>query len=198
MTTATPSFSPSCPNNSTDIFYACDYGSRFLGCCDTTSVSSVCNNGCNRQIPASFDGQYYSDITTNNCSFGSEWYVCAYTKPTFFGCCKSNACANDTGCPSNDLTNAILSMDGAAMTPWNPIVSETSASNADKYTTGTVVGSVFGGIFCGLILAFLFVETFYYFRHKAERSKESGLGKRVVDEGKPLAWSLQYKHESSH
>ena len=84
------------------------------------------------------------------------------------------------------------------MTPWNPIVSETSASNADKYTTGTVVGSVFGGIFCGLILAFLFVETFYYFRHKAERSKESGLGKRVVDEGKPLAWSLQYKHESSH
>ncbi|KAL2045641.1 hypothetical protein N7G274_002069 [Stereocaulon virgatum] len=66
--------------------------------------------------------------------------------------------------------------------PWNPIVSETSASNVNKYTTGTVLGSVFGGIFCGLILAFLFVETFYYFRHRAERSKGSGSGKRVIDE----------------
>ena len=185
MTTGTPAFYPSCPYKN-DTFYACDYGSRFLGCCNLDSnidsVAYVCNNGCPKQIPASFEAQYYNDISISNCSSGSDWYVCEYTKPAFFGCYKSKACANDTGCPSGDLTSAILSTDEAAKAPWYPIASRTSTTSSHRYAAGAVVGGVIG-IFCGVLLAYLCRGLFVYHRRKAQRSKESESDTKVESRG---------------
>lgn len=182
MTTSTPSFYPTCPN-STNTFYVCDFGSRFLGCCDFDSTAHVCNDGCANVLPASFEAQYYNDVTKNDCSDGSEWYTCEFTTPTFFGCCRSNACDSDNGCPSENLTSAILSTDATAKAPWYPIASETSSTSSHRYTVGAVAGGVIGGVVCGFLLTFLVGEILFYHRRKALRSKETGSDKRDKAEG---------------
>ncbi|KAL2057524.1 hypothetical protein ABVK25_001908 [Lepraria finkii] len=181
MTTSTPSFYPTCPN-STNTFYVCDFGSRFLGCCDFDSTAHVCNDGCANVLPASFEAQYYNDVTKNDCSDGSEWYACEFTTPTFFGCCRSNACDSDNGCPSENLTSAMLSTDAAAKAPWYPIASETSSTSSHRYTVGAVVGGVIGGVVCGFLLTFLVGGFLFYHRRKALRSKETGSDKRAKAE----------------
>ena len=196
MTTGTPSFHPSCPSNSTDIFYACDFGSRFLGCCNGESVSYVCNSGCYNQIPASFEAHYYNDVTKNDCSSGSEWYVCKHTTPPFFGCCKTNACSNNTSCPSGDLTTAILSTDEAAKSPWYPIASAASASDSHRYPVGAVVGGVIGGIACGFLLTVLFGGLFLYRRRIAQqklREAQRKLRARSNKTGNGGACHTQYR-----
>ena len=136
-------FSPSCPSGGT--WYACETGSKFVGCCN----SSPCVNGCpdGNLCPASFDPEFYGKFKDQECPKGSRWYSCAYTSPPFLGCCKSPACG--TGCPVGDLTAGFLSS--------NPYIAEgylssltSSASSSDKptstsrstsATSATVIGS---------------------------------------------------------
>ena len=95
-----------CPLNVT--FYACDFGERFLGCCENGSAADTCTNGCPQQdlLAASFEKQYYDGITASACTRG-EWWTCENTLPPFLGCCLSNPCLS--GCPPSDLTAAIFS-----------------------------------------------------------------------------------------
>lgn len=89
-------------------FYACDFGERFLGCCDNSSTADTCINGCPQKdlLPATFDAEYYDYVTEAACTSG-DWWSCASTSPPFLGCCLSNPCLN--GCPPGDLTAAIFS-----------------------------------------------------------------------------------------
>lgn len=67
--------------------YACDYGKRFLGCCNGVSALDACTDGCpqNDLRPASFEKQYSSEARTAQCSSGGEWYMCPGTTPPFLG-----------------------------------------------------------------------------------------------------------------
>lgn len=62
-------FQPTCPNLSD--FYACDFGSRFVGCCQ----NEPCESGCTDVEPASFNKDRFKDVTGALCPGESLWYV---------------------------------------------------------------------------------------------------------------------------
>lgn len=123
-------FEPSCPAGGE--FYACDYGSRFVGCCTV----EPCVNGCaeTQLKPASFLKEKYKDVTGALCPGESNWWTCAGTTPPFLGCCKSNPCTQN-GCPSKDLMAAILSPARSEALPYSPIANP-------SLTASTVSSSV--------------------------------------------------------
>ena len=62
-------FHPTCPNHSN--YYACDFGSRFVGCCQ----NEPCESGCTDVEPASFKKERLADLPGALCPGGSLWYV---------------------------------------------------------------------------------------------------------------------------
>jgi len=136
----------SCPSGKP--FYACDYGTRFLGCCTLEGVD-VCAKGCepdNLQA-ANFNQQYYSNITRNDCNItirAGEWYSCEQTSPPFLGCCASNACMYAGGCPYAQLVPAQLSENETEIAPFSPILIHQPTSA--KPRTGAIVGGVVGSV----------------------------------------------------
>lgn len=142
---SSPPVNPICPSNST--FTACDYGTRFLGCClSTLSANEVCSRGCPPTSiqPASFEQQYYTLVKEGQCANAQgKWYSCADTKPPFFGCCNVDACQN--GCPEGGLVAAMLSENQAQKEAYAPLVqglvdesegaSENSATESAESTT---------------------------------------------------------------
>lgn len=124
-----------CPLNVT--FYACDFGKRFLGCCENSSPADTCTNGCPQEdlLPASFEKEYFDYITRAACTRGI-WWSCANTSPPFLGCCLSNPCLG--GCPPGDLTAAIFSQNQTN----NPLYSAIpDASNIASSSTSTSTSS---------------------------------------------------------
>ncbi|KAI0396973.1 hypothetical protein F5Y17DRAFT_47198 [Xylariaceae sp. FL0594] len=107
-----------CPNGGKP--YVCpqkDMYFRFVGCCATDPCVDALDGICRTEdlSPAAFDPTKYYDIPNQQCNpittpGNSSWYTCT-AGPTFLGCCASNACANGGICPTEDLTNAILSDD---------------------------------------------------------------------------------------
>jgi hypothetical protein len=126
-------FDPSCPSGGN--WYSCGYGSNFVGCCK----SQPCDNDCpaGNLEPASFNINYYGQFPDQQCPKGSQWYTCAYTKPAFMGCCKSNPCEQN-GCPTEDLTPGFLSSnptDAAAFSPSggsSTVASSTTSSHSSS------------------------------------------------------------------
>ena len=112
-----------CPSNST--FLACNYGTRFLGCClSTLSSNEVCGTGCptSSLTPLSFEKQYYNQVTSGTCANSEgKWYTCPDVDPPFLGCCKSNPC-QPGGCPAASLVAASLSEDQAQQAAYAPLI----------------------------------------------------------------------------
>lgn len=129
----------SCPQNVT--FYACDFGERFLGCCENGSSADICTHGCPPEdlLPASFETEYYDYITTAACTRG-DWWSCANTSPPFLGCCLSNPCSG--GCPRSNLTAAIFSQNQTE-NPLYSAISDTpaAASSTTSSFTSTAASS---------------------------------------------------------
>lgn len=122
-------------------FYACDFGERFLGCCENGSPASTCTNGCPQEdlLPASFEKVYYDYVTRAACTRG-DWWSCANISPPFLGCCLSNPCLG--GCPPSDLTAAIFSLNQTD----NPLYSAiphapAAASSTTSSSTSTAASS---------------------------------------------------------
>ena len=139
----------SCPSNST--FFACDYGSRFLGCClATLSSNEVCGNGCPTSSlqPASFEKQIYTDVTDGQCnSSEGKWYTCPDALPLpFLGCCNVDPCQK--GCPAGGLVAATLSENQAQQAAYAPLIegpttvtSLTSTESSTALSTSLVVAA---------------------------------------------------------
>lgn len=174
-------FSPSCPSGGD--WYACETGSKFVGCCN----SSPCVNGCpdGNLAPASFDPAFYGKFNDQECPKGSRWYSCAYTNPPFLGCCKSVACGAETGCPVGDLTAGFLSSNpyiaegylssanSSATSSASSTPAETSAaarpvvtSSSTKAPIGAIVGGVVGGL---AVIAILVILLLWYRKRKASK-----------------------------
>lgn len=179
-------FSPSCPSGGT--WYACDSGSRFVGCCN--SVTSPCaDTGCphGNLNAASFDTNYFGKFPDQQCPHGSSWYSCALTDPPFLGCCKTNPCS--TGCPQGDLAAGWLSTNpqiaaayepnGGNATATSSISSPTSiaspTNSVDASSHSSHIGTIVAGAVSGTaVLAFLVGAAIYY-----HRRRRSGLWWRI-------------------
>ncbi|KAL8676889.1 MAG: hypothetical protein Q9186_006643, partial [Xanthomendoza sp. 1 TL-2023] len=184
-------FQPSCPQGGS--WTACGFGSRFVGCC--LNASAACINGCSDSDlkPANFVGHHYLEITNSDCPSDSQWYTCAFTTPTFMGCCASNPCSQN-GCTLKDLRAASLSKDQARAGPYSAILdpssmaaiqsaitasapaSSTTGPNTDIDTTAaafsprhTSVAVVIAGVVCGLAaIALVAAFTFWSVRRRSQ------------------------------
>lgn len=139
-----PVFNPYCPNgDSFTAFYACDHGTRFLGCCADITGTEVCADGCTNVQPASFDKDYYDQVTRNGCQDSQgQWYTCQDTSTPFLGCCKSNPCSNN-GCPEGDLVPAQLSRNQTEKAAFSTMLAEKSP--APERRVGAIIGGAVGG-----------------------------------------------------
>ena len=153
-------------NTSDAVFYSCDYGSRFLGCCANTSPNEVCANGCSSGSDlevAAFESMYYENISPQSCDSTdgdeeAEWYTCLITSPPFLGCCTSNPCTQD-GCPSNDLVAARLSTNETSKESFSAITFRDPSTSHDR--TGAIIGSVLGGL---VFIVVVQCALFWYWR----------------------------------
>lgn len=146
-----------CPNAPPGSWRSCLSGSRFVGCC----LTDPCTLGCNLQdlYPASFRTDL--KIPTLDCKEpGAQFYVCPQITTSFFGCCKSNACAQD-GCPPQDLSPAVLGSNPEATAVFSPtgVPSATKSasstplpSHSNSNSNSTVIGAAVGGAIGGLLL----------------------------------------------
>lgn len=152
-------FQPYCPSGGQ--WYACEAGSRFVGCCDDDPCSiRGCNQG--NLKPASFNPAHHGTFPDLECNSGN-WYTCNGTSPPFMGCCKSNACAQ--GCPTEDLAAGHMGNNEALASQF---YTEESPSTSSKSSTRAIVGGAVGGVAGLIILASLL---FYYYRHAAKSRK---------------------------
>ncbi|OAA41420.1 hypothetical protein BBO_05406 [Beauveria brongniartii RCEF 3172] len=98
-----------CPDDSQ--FFSGNSTGAFLGCCTidpATTSDGLCPNECLR--PTTFNSAVYGSIPKQACAgpdVGAQWFVCAYTKPPFMGCCVADACKK--GCAPTELRPAKLS-----------------------------------------------------------------------------------------
>ena len=189
-------FQPSCPQGGD--WAACNFGSRFVGCC--LEASAACVEGCSQENlkPASFLKERYPDVTKSVCPTGSKWYTCQSTIPTFMGCCTSDPCAQN-GCPSDGLRAAILSSNESEAGPYSAIpdpaatqtpsissspsstpsakqsasgnaTSEVSSSSTSHVSIGGVVGGIVGGI---AVIALVAALAFFLIRRRRRQRRSS-------------------------
>ncbi|EMD89985.1 hypothetical protein COCHEDRAFT_1178187 [Bipolaris maydis C5] len=141
---ARQAFSPSCPSGGT--WWACGYGTYFVGCCARDPCDITCAQG--NLYPGAFDPKAYGTFPDATCGTGSKFYTCTAGQ-TFWGCCKTNPCAQ-SGCPDGDLEPAILNRDdlrSAYHATGSATTSSTSGPSAEakKSDDGVPVGAIAGG-----------------------------------------------------
>ena len=187
-----PIFAPFCPDNAP--FYACDYGTRFLGCCADTAGTEVCAHGCSIVQTAGFVKDYYYQVTKNECqSSEGQWYTCQDTTSPFLGCCKTNPCS-EGGCSDQDLVGARLSTNETQKAAFSTILAEGS-SDSGKHTAATV-----GGVIGGTAVIIIACVAFWYYKRKHRKHSTLPTNTNVASGGNlilckehRLALTLRYR-----
>lgn len=189
------SFDPSCPSGGS--WYACTTGSRFVGCC--TGSIDPCNEktSCPQKNlkPASFNISEYGMFPDQTCNADSNWYTCTGTNPAFMGCCKSNPCSG--GCPTNDLTAASLSVDGAVasafITTSSAAATSTAAATnapAASSSAGDHVGAIAGGAIGGVAgIALVVIGIIWCFKRRRQ-AQQRELERQIME--------AEYKNDDGH
>ena len=154
--------------------HTCDYvgDSGFFGCCKDSdkygnNVDPCSSNGCGfyfvTQMHFDPNGQQ-PNVTIFECpqdpGFPAEPYSCNQDGNTFFGCCKTDPCENNSVCPNQDLGDTYLkkefitargnrptSTSGAAATVTSVSLATTGSTDSQNPTSpGVVVGVTLGAI----------------------------------------------------
>lgn len=132
------SFGIKCPGNSH--FYSGNTTAAFLGCCTVdpaTTSDGLCPDDSLRA--ATFNPTAYASIPKQECAgkdSSAQWYVCAYTKPPFMGCCAASAC--EKGCAQADLRPAKLSSN---IEDANVFLGSSVSSSATSFSTTPTASS---------------------------------------------------------
>lgn len=131
---STLSFKPTCPPGSA--FYAC--GDIFLGCC---SAYACTTKGCSQGNlePVAFEPAQYGKFPDASCGDGADFWTCT-AGPTFWGCCKSNPCANGGVCPDHDLTGAFVGNPVQSAYYLEGVEVSVTSTGAPSSTLKTAVG----------------------------------------------------------
>ncbi|OAL57015.1 hypothetical protein IQ07DRAFT_25534 [Pyrenochaeta sp. DS3sAY3a] len=213
-------FAPSCPSGGT--WWACGYGTYFVGCCARDPCDITCAQG--NLYPGAFDPSRYGLFPDATCGTGSKFYTCVPSgKNTFWGCCKTNPCSQGGECPDGDLEPAILNRDelrsayhasgGTTMTSATRTASTTSPTvTSDPSTTdaltptdtsppkhktnvAAIAGGAAGG---GFGLAVIVALLIYYICHakKSRKDHTDSVVRRLSDI--PAAMTEKDKGSKGH
>ncbi|KAF2132244.1 hypothetical protein P153DRAFT_429415 [Dothidotthia symphoricarpi CBS 119687] len=130
-------FSPSCPSGGT--WWACGYGTYFVGCCARDPCDITCAQG--NLYPGAFDPAAYGTFADATCGTGSKFYTCS-AGLTFWGCCKTNACSQGS-CPDGDLEPAVLNREDlrSAYHATGGSTVTTSTTSRTALATGTTTST---------------------------------------------------------
>lgn len=141
-------FSLACPSGG-DMYICQGHATQFIGCCTSDPCTSTASSCPQADVkPATFNKLDYESILPQNCAdTEAAWYTCATLSTPFFGCCKSNACANAKGCPAADLVaaelgNATQASVFLSATTSAATVTVTMSSTAASSTGTTLTSSV--------------------------------------------------------
>jgi hypothetical protein len=151
--------------------YACETGSKFIGCC----ISDPCPTGCagDRLRPAGFATKLHSKSPGGSCGGKTDFWTCTAIPPTFWGCCNANPCVNNSTYPAGKLEPAV--MDRAAQYEYfgalNVLLSSTlpsatstpsvsvaasqlpaSSNFGSSKVSGAVIGGATGGVVAFLVI----------------------------------------------
>lgn len=149
------------------MWYACQTGSRFVGCCR----NNPCSRGCPPRslAPASLDPTQQSRLKDQSCPTGSRWYTCAATDPPFVGCCELNPCALGS-CPQAALAAGYLSPNPNIAASILGNGTSDSSSDSGPNVAAIVGGVVGGGVFLLLLSGLLFAWWWWRRRQRIRRA----------------------------
>lgn len=155
-------------------WYACSFGSKFVGCCTSDPCTKGCTQGNVRA--AGFNITHYGEMPDGSCGAASNFYSCV-AGPSFWGCCKSMPCATGT-CPDDGLVpafmerpeqfNAFTSSSSESSPQPSSDKSNSDDSSSGKTSTGAIVGGVVGGVVVIIIIAII---AFVVFRRRRNNKK---------------------------
>lgn len=159
-----------CPAGGT--WYACPDAPYFVGCCSSDPCSNTNSNNtspCPDIYPASFDTAIYDSLVPNNCIDvpSDNWFTCNSTDVPFIGCCASNACAEATGCPKDDVRAAAWSSSRKDQFTLFQDAEDDNGAGDDGLGGGAIAGIVVGGVAAVVIV--LALAWWFLRRRKIQR-----------------------------
>ncbi|KAF3034629.1 hypothetical protein E8E11_000196 [Didymella keratinophila] len=182
-------------------WYSCPLTSKskFVGCCQTEA--DPCSTGCAAGAlqPAAYNGTYHEKFPDASCADPALFYTCGLNpdgKDTFWGCCKSNPCANGAVCPSGSLDGAYIGkpeqvafyvsseLVSSASTSPTSTASPTSTSSSNH--GGSSNGAVIGGAVGGALGALLVVGLVVFFLWRKRRNAKTARGGVNVEVASPM------------
>lgn len=177
--------------------YVCQTRTKFIGCC----TSDPCGTGCfgDRLRPAGVSTAIYNQYPGGSCGGSTLFWTCL-AEPTFWGCCNSNPCQNNSTCAVGQLEPTFMTRDdqieyfGAlnvllsstlpsatsspSVSATASLISAPSSSDTSAKISGAVIGGAIGGSIAllgiiGMVILFLCRRK----RHK-QKSNDSDTGEQ--------------------
>ncbi|BCS19528.1 uncharacterized protein APUU_12356A [Aspergillus puulaauensis] len=186
-----------CPAGGT--WYVCPDEPYFVGCCSSDPCSNTNSNNtspCPNIHPASFDTAIYDSLVPNNCidTTSDNWYTCTGTDQPFIGCCASNACAETTGCPEDDVRAAAWSSsrDDQFTLFQDADPNDDNGGGDDGLGGGAIAGIVVGAVAAVVIVIAL---VWWFLRRRKMQRQDTLTGKSSGNQYPPSPY--QDSHFSS-
>ncbi|KAF1947278.1 hypothetical protein EJ02DRAFT_417865 [Clathrospora elynae] len=178
-------------------WYGCSTGSKFVGCCTTDPCTNGCVQGDIR--PGGYNVSHHGEWPDASCGSASDFYTCS-SGDTFWGCCKTNACAATppATCAQGDLVPAFMERP-EQFNVYAPASASPTSAPSSKSNTGVVVGGVVGGV---LFLAIIGALIFFVIRKRRNQKLTAGdMGAAAMvpmmqDEKPNNTGSIQYGGQS--
>ncbi|KAI8937544.1 hypothetical protein NX059_005262 [Plenodomus lindquistii] len=197
-------FAPSCPSGGT--WWACGQGTFYAGCCARDPCEITCAAG--NIYPGAFDPAAYGTFPDATCGTGSKFYTCV-GPPTFWGCCKTNACSQG-GCPDGDLEPAILNRPdllsayhatGASTTLSSATQTASSVSSTATGTgqvtaekNSTPVAAIAGGTAGGVLALAAIAGGLIYYCCLVKRKKKRNAELKAAEEQTNKDLQMRFQH----
>jgi hypothetical protein len=170
-----------CPNDSAS--------SKFVGCC---VGGDPCSKGCadGNLRPAAFNASDYGNFPDASCGTNSNFFTCS-SGATFWGCCKSVACALDPpACSSGNLTAAFIDQPAQSNFYLGQAGGSSPNASGGGKSNGAVIGGAVGGALGGLLIIGLL--GFLFWRRRRQNQQTTRV--ETAEVGKPMMDGRQDPH----
>ncbi|KAL1793989.1 hypothetical protein ACET3X_007410 [Alternaria dauci] len=180
-----------CPSGGT--WYACETGTKFLGCC----MSDPCVHGCFGDMlrPAGRSSSLYNLSPGGSCGGNTPMWTCNMA-PTFWGCCNEDPCMNNSTCPEGELepsfwdrpdqyyyfhdlnvalsstvpaATAFSTASSTSTTPPSETSSTAAAASPSKVSSAVIGGAVGGSV--GFLIIIAAIVFFLWRRRRNQKQK---------------------------
>lgn len=144
-----------CKNDAS--FYVCyEHDTKFLGCCTIDPCKTddgLCPD--DDLEYSSYDTHSHNSIGKQECQSDRpdvQWWTCGALETPFMGCCSTNPCAEDDGCPEDEIFPARLSDDPELAKAFLSEDEQKELNGDDGLSKGAIGGIAAGATIGGLLI----------------------------------------------